>query len=164
MSLPLSSKLVFSFLSLVGAVDSAALTIHVPQCPKHITVTKTQPIAPDGWQVSLASRYIDTPDKYQLKDGTYKTTSIAPQVSYIHHERSQKVRALSPTDEEFFESEEIYSWVMNEEEDWVFFCDFDDKIFIYQPINKGVSKCSLSIKLKNGERSWGGQSMKCFAK
>lgn len=157
-----SNKLIlFFFTSISATVSSAENLVIAPQCPKNITITNNQPIAPKGWQVSLASRYIEAPNKYQLKDGSYQTESIAPQISYIHNERSQKVRLLLPDDEHIIESEESYSWKLDKEKIWVFICDAEGKIFLYQIIDQPPKKCSLIIKLENGEKSWGNQKLEC---
>lgn len=136
--------------------------VDVPQCPEAIMVSNNIPVVPNNWNASLASRYMEKPDKYKLKNGLHKTNSVAPMVSYLRNERAQKITHLSPSDETFSDTTETYTWYPDTQHDWVFYCDADSNIFLYKPIPAGVKKCTLTIQLDHhGNRSWDQQKLVC---
>lgn len=153
----------------VAAFASADNIAPVPECPAVITIKNKQIVTEDGWMASTHANRRDSPERYPLVDGTYKTRSNAPEIAEFDI-RTQKVNPVECDNlDEFIDAGESGAdtptayWVLrsSENEKWAYFCSADYRsLLLYKFVPAGIKKCSYIVPKKKSP-AWGDAKLVC---
>lgn len=170
---PLNKKTLFLFNLGISSITYAS-SVHVPECPKTITVKGGKVIDSIDWSYSFDNNFIDEKSKKVImEDGILTTDYKFPEISQINTFTNTVTGGLSYDLIEETNTFLSLTWNIKniyETSEAVFVCDFhgDQKIerpvrliYVYKKVPRDTKECTVSYNLINHERIPESQKLVC---